>query len=250
MVSGKTYVWDRGVVYAPDSPGVYALFDGDKRLLFVGGSENLRETFSGFFNSNFVGDVGRGGTRFYKREVVLDWKGRLRVLLDEVRGEFGLFGGEVSRELGFYFYEDVDRPVDGLAAFSLDDFWDVVLTVSVGSLEFHQGRGDFARWMRLVLEEEGLADEIENISEEGERLREEILNSLLKFIARKSNEKKENLSIKCPECDVKISKPKKTWTMAGRPNKKGERLQLQIGLFECPNHGVFRKALDKKWIPA
>jgi len=46
VVSGKTYVWDRGVVYAPDASGVYALFDGDKCLLFVGGSENLRETFS------------------------------------------------------------------------------------------------------------------------------------------------------------------------------------------------------------
>jgi hypothetical protein len=172
------------------------------------------------------------------------------VLLDEVRGEFGLFGGEVSRELGFYFYEGFDRPVDGLVAFSLDDFWDVVLTVSVGSLEFHQGRGDFARWVRFVFGEEDLADGIENISERGERLREEILNSLLRFIAQKSNEKKEKLSAKCPKCDAKIAEPKKTWKMAGRPNNKGERLQLQIGLFECPNHGVFRKALDKKWIPA
>jgi len=55
---------------------------------------------------------------------------------------------------------------------------------------------------------------------------------------------------KCPKCGAEITTPKKTWKMAGRPNKKGERLQLHIGLFECPKHGAFRTVLDKKKIPA
>jgi hypothetical protein len=55
---------------------------------------------------------------------------------------------------------------------------------------------------------------------------------------------------KCPKCGAEITAPKKTWKMAGRPNKKGERLQLHIGLFECPKHGVFRTVLDKKKISA
>ncbi len=53
---------------------------------------------------------------------------------------------------------------------------------------------------------------------------------------------------KCPKCGAEIAAPKKTWKMAGRPNKKGERLQLHIGLFECPKHGNFRKALSKQKI--
>ena len=52
---------------------------------------------------------------------------------------------------------------------------------------------------------------------------------------------------KCPKCTVEVE-PKKTWKMAGRPDKKGKRLQLHIGLFRCPQHGSFRKVLDKRKI--
>lgn len=54
---------------------------------------------------------------------------------------------------------------------------------------------------------------------------------------------------KCPKCG-EIIEAKKTWKMTGRPNKKGEKLQLHIGLFECPKHGVFRTVLSKQRIPA
>jgi len=50
----------------------------------------------------------------------------------------------------------------------------------------------------------------------------------------------------CPKCGIEVAKPKKTWAMTGRPDKKGRRLTLQIGLFECPRHGNFRKALSKQ----
>jgi len=52
---------------------------------------------------------------------------------------------------------------------------------------------------------------------------------------------------KCPKCGVEVA-AKKTWKMAGRPDKKGERLQLHIGLFECPKHGFFRVVLAKRKI--
>jgi hypothetical protein len=49
----------------------------------------------------------------------------------------------------------------------------------------------------------------------------------------------------CPECG-ELFEPKKTWKMAGRPDKKGKRLQLHIGLYKCPKHGSFRTVLDKR----
>ena len=52
---------------------------------------------------------------------------------------------------------------------------------------------------------------------------------------------------KCPKCGVEVV-AKKTWKMAGRPDKKGKRLQLHIGLFECPKHGFFRAVLAKRKI--
>jgi len=54
---------------------------------------------------------------------------------------------------------------------------------------------------------------------------------------------------KCPKCGKDVSKPRKTWKMAGRPDKSGKRLQLEIGLFDCPKCGkTFRSALSKKKI--
>ena len=52
---------------------------------------------------------------------------------------------------------------------------------------------------------------------------------------------------KCPECKD-FFKPKKTWKMAGRPDKNGKRFQLHIGFYKCPKHGTFRKVLDKRKI--
>ena len=49
---------------------------------------------------------------------------------------------------------------------------------------------------------------------------------------------------KCPKCG-EIYEPTKTWKMAGRPDKKGQRLQLHIGLYKCSKHGNFRKVLEK-----
>ncbi len=54
---------------------------------------------------------------------------------------------------------------------------------------------------------------------------------------------------KCPKCGTEVSKPKKTWKMAGRPDKAGKRMQLEIGLYECPKCGnVFREVLSKSKI--
>jgi uncharacterized protein (UPF0212 family) len=54
---------------------------------------------------------------------------------------------------------------------------------------------------------------------------------------------------KCPKCGTEVSKAKKTWKMAGRPDKAGKRMQLEIGLFECPKcHATFREVLSKKKI--
>ena len=57
-------------------------------------------------------------------------------------------------------------------------------------------------------------------------------------------------SARCPKCGEEIAKPRKTWKMTARPDRTGARLQLQIGLFQCPKHGFFRKALDKRKIPS
>ncbi len=52
---------------------------------------------------------------------------------------------------------------------------------------------------------------------------------------------------KCPVCGKEVKNAKKTWKMAGKPDKKGKRTQLTIGLYECCDK-TFREVLDKKKI--
>lgn len=54
----------------------------------------------------------------------------------------------------------------------------------------------------------------------------------------------------CPKCGLEVLKPRKTWKMAGRPDRNGERTQLHIGLYDCTRHGSFRVVLEKRKIPA
>ena len=79
-----------------------------------------------------------------------------------------------------------------------------------------------------------------------------IMASLLSIIVGKHEERnitEENCMAKCPKCGAEVAKPKKTWKMAGRPDKAGKRMQLEIGLFECPKcKATFREVLSKKKI--
>jgi hypothetical protein len=51
---------------------------------------------------------------------------------------------------------------------------------------------------------------------------------------------------KCPKCGKEVQ-PKKTWKMAGRPDKQGKRMELTIGLCECCGK-TFRATLNKQKI--
>jgi len=53
---------------------------------------------------------------------------------------------------------------------------------------------------------------------------------------------------KCPKCGADVPKLKKSWKMAGRPDKQGKRMQLEIGLYQCPNGHTFREVLSKQKI--
>jgi hypothetical protein len=53
--------------------------------------------------------------------------------------------------------------------------------------------------------------------------------------------------VKCKYCGAEVPKPKKTWKMAGRPDKAGKRTQLTIGLFDCPSCSKsFKVVLNKQ----
>ena len=59
--------------------------------------------------------------------------------------------------------------------------------------------------------------------------------------------KKGDYMAKCPRCGMEVKTAKKTWKMAGRPDKSGKRNELTIGLFEHCGKS-FRSVLSKRKI--
>jgi hypothetical protein len=247
-ISGEMYVWGDRAKGIPEGPGVYALYNEAKALIYIGASTNLREEFTQYLETNFSNDPRKCETRYYKREFTSKQEDRMKELQEEYRQKHGKFPKcnlsteppkkEVASEWGFYFYEDIGKPLHE-AAFNPRDLKEQIRKVPVASLEFHQRRGDFARWFRNVFKNVQLAEAIEKIDKAGEDLRKELLNSL------NSPEK-----VACPRCGIETS-PVKTWKMAGRPSKTGERLQLTIGHYKCLKcNKTFRSVIEKEKMKA
>jgi uncharacterized protein (UPF0212 family) len=244
-VSGETYAWGDKAKHVPEGSGVYALYDEAKFLIYIGESTSLREKFAHYLETNFSDDPRKRETRYYKREFTSKQEERLKELLDEYMQKHGELPKcnlppepvkkEVAREWGFYFYENVGKSLYEVAL-NPKDLREKIRKVSVASLEFHQKRGDFAKWIRDVFKDVRLAEAIEMIDKTGEDLRRELLNSL-------SSEK-----AACPRCGIETI-PVKTWKMAGKPSKMGKRLQLTIGYYKCPKCSkAFRGVLTKEEI--
>jgi len=54
---------------------------------------------------------------------------------------------------------------------------------------------------------------------------------------------------KCPKCGGEVANPRKSWKMAGRPDRTGKRTELTIGLFDCSKcKKPFRVVLGKRKI--
>ena len=246
-IQGKLYLWGEKAKGVLKESGVYAFYDKNRLMLYIGGSPNLRETFTRYNATNFSDDPRKRETVYYRRMGIVNWEETVKNLLDEYKQGFGDIPKlnnilkkeeKVTPEWGFYFYESFNKPLFE-AAFNLDDLKKKIGKVPVVSLEFHQNRGDFARWINEVFKETQLAERITKMCSAGEALRLELLNAL------------GNPEVaECPECET-LSKPVKTWQMAGRPSKTGERSQLTIALYKCGNcNKTFRNVIKKEKIKA
>ena len=246
-IEGKLYLWGERAKYVPEEMGIYAFYNKNRILIYIGGSSNLRETFTRYQETNFSDNPRKRDVVYYRRMSVTNWEERVKKLLNEYNQECGDIPKlnnplkpeeKVTPEWGFYFYEAFNKPLFE-AAFNLEDLKKKVSKVPLASLDFHQNRGDFARWIRDVFKETQLAERISRMSSTGETLRLELLNAL------------GNPEVaECPSCET-LATPEKTWQMAGRPSNSGERLQLTIALYKCGNCGkTFRKVVKKEKVKA
>jgi hypothetical protein len=84
---------------------------------------------------------------------------------------------ELSKNEAFYFFTSIGN-YTGEAATSLKEFLDKIREVEVKSLEFHLYRGDFEKWVTETLEDNELAEELENLQKRnlpGDDLRDQLI---------------------------------------------------------------------------
>ncbi|UCH37693.1 MAG: GIY-YIG nuclease family protein, partial [Candidatus Bathyarchaeota archaeon] len=182
--SEKLFVWDKGVRFSPKTSGVYVFYNKDRQVIYIGSTNNIRETFTQYFDTNFSMDPRKQETKYYKRVSSENWKAQEIALLEEhskVFGDIPKYNTPLAPEKtvdytkAFNFYEDVNKPLF-IQALTLVDFWKKLKIVPISSIEFHFNRGDFARWIQDIHKEEPLVKGIQQIQSTGEDLRQDLLN--------------------------------------------------------------------------
>jgi len=253
-VTSKLYVWGEKARTIPPKPGVYGLYNEAYELIYVGESPNLQQTFAEYLETNFAHDPCKQATRYYNREFTQNHQKRKKEILEEYKKKYGTHPKcniiiieeqkmtvekTVPPDKGFHFYTEIAKPT-GKMATSLEDFTTKLKEIPIASVEFHQKRGDFAKWIRNIFEASTLADAIERIKASGEDLRKQLIETITK--------PEKPILANCPKCGTATT-PTKTWSIIGKPVKTGVRPKLTLGSFKCPNCGkAFRQTLAKEQI--
>lgn len=255
-MSSKLYLWGGTAKNILPKPGVFGLYNESYELIYVGESLNLKETFEIYLKTSFSQDPCKLATKYYNREFTSNPQKRKKEILEEYKSKYGTYPKcnitimeeqkmpkekTVSPEKGFHFYEEIARPT-GKTATSLQDFSLKLKEIPITSIEFHQKRGDFAKWFQNTLGETILAGAIERIKVSGEDLRKQLVETI--------TQPEKATMASCPKCGAAVS-PVKTWSMTGKAVKTGVKPKLTLGYYKCPHcDKAFRKVLAKEIIKA
>lgn len=85
----------------------------------------------------------------------------------------------VDYEKGFHFFSGSGNYL-GETATSLVTFEFILESISIDSIRYHMGRGDFQKWIREVLYDDNLAEKIDNIKTDipDQQLRSELIDTV------------------------------------------------------------------------
>ena len=85
ILDEKVLVWLENAQFVKAKPAVYVLYDKNLDAIYIGESENLRDKFAMYFNTNFENDPCKQKTLTYQRAFVVNPKERKRQLLEDYK---------------------------------------------------------------------------------------------------------------------------------------------------------------------
>ena len=89
ILDEKVLVWLENAQFVKAKPAVYVLYDKNLDAIYIGESENLRDKFAMYFNTNFENDPCKQKTHTYQRAFVENPKERKRQLLEDYKKKHG-----------------------------------------------------------------------------------------------------------------------------------------------------------------
>ena len=89
ILDEKVLVWLENAQFVKAKPAVYVLYDKNLDAIYIGESENLRDKFAMYFNTNFENDPCKQKTLTYQRAFVANPKERKRQLLEDYKKKHG-----------------------------------------------------------------------------------------------------------------------------------------------------------------
>lgn len=89
-ISGSYYDWtEENTKNVPARAGVYAFYDANGTLIYIGSSSDIRERFRHYWSTDFEEDPCKRDTKKYKREFTEDYEEKEKELLEQYEHEHG-----------------------------------------------------------------------------------------------------------------------------------------------------------------
>ena len=89
ILDGKVLVWLESAQFVKAKPGVYAFYDKNFDVIYIGESDNLQKEFTKYVDTNFENDTCKQKTHTYQRTFVENPKERKSQLLVEYKRNNG-----------------------------------------------------------------------------------------------------------------------------------------------------------------
>jgi alpha-amylase len=134
---------------------------------------------------NYFSSMGSPVEAFavYSR-ILSDLEARIRLELEKPELAAQRTLRRLPAAMGFTFFYEFARS-SGITVQSLNEFISALKTIDVTSVNFHSEKGDFERWIRQVVGDNELADEVAKIKETKRKLKGEAIRKKLLAVANK-----------------------------------------------------------------
>ena len=89
LLDEKIHLWLDSARFVKAKPGIYILYDKKLDPIYIGESDNLKNRFSTYLDTNFEDNTCKQKTHTYQRTFTTDQKERKKQLLEKFKTKHG-----------------------------------------------------------------------------------------------------------------------------------------------------------------